>query len=135
MGVLVLTFIICKQHTITCIDLLDERKNPKWNKNVDRYIHIFLETKFPINLSLVEYCLIKNQVITEKLEVNPRRNLRVFLTRSYFLRQWHFGKSKFCYGTSKYLSTLIIPQQRSAQDSSLFSNFISDNLILSVCTS
>ena len=135
MGVLVLTFIICKQHTITCIDLLDERKNPKQNKNVDRYIHIFLETKFPINLSLVEYCLIKNQVITEKLEVNPRRNLRVFLTRSYFLRQWHFGKSKFCYGISKYLSTLIIPQQRSAQDSSLFSNFISDNLILSVCTS
>ena len=50
-------------------------------------IHVFLETKFPINLSLVEYCLIKNQVITEKLEVNPGRNLRVFLTRSCFLRQ------------------------------------------------
>ena len=35
----------------------------------------FLETKFPINLSLVEYCLIKNQVITEKLKINPGRNL------------------------------------------------------------
>ena len=44
----------------------------------------FLETKFPINLSLVEYCLIKNQVITEELKINPGRNFKVLPNKITF---------------------------------------------------
>ena len=47
-------------------------------------IHVFLETKFPINLSLVEYCLIKNQVITEELKINPGRNFKVLANKITF---------------------------------------------------
>ena len=47
-------------------------------------IHVFLETKFPINLSLVEYCLIKNQVITEELKINPGRNFKVLPNKITF---------------------------------------------------